>query len=184
MTGHVIIQTQNQTPSFLTTLQATLDILDDISGRIDENTYLTLANNLQQLHNIHTSNPTSNPTSNANPPITTPINYTRNDYVSTISNASISNFGISNANIINNNININTRNDYVSDISYASISNFDISNAVTVNDTNNNENIQSRIQSRIQSLNEESNRIGYSTRTRLILYGNVFNDTPYNLTYT
>ena len=61
MTGHVIVQTQNQTPnpSFLTTLQATLDILDDISSRIDENTYLTLANNLQQLHNIHTSSNTS-----------------------------------------------------------------------------------------------------------------------------
>ena len=138
MTGHVIIQTQNQTPSFLTTLQATLDILDDISGRIDENTYLTLANNLQQLHNIHTSNPTSN----ANPPIMTPINYTNNDYVSTISYASIRNFDISN--------NINNINNY----------------------TNNNENIQSRI----QSLNEETNRMNYSTRTRLILYGNAFNN--------
>ena len=50
---------QTQDPSFLTTLQATLDILDDISSRIDENTYLTLANNLQQLHNIHTSSNTS-----------------------------------------------------------------------------------------------------------------------------
>lgn len=49
---------QTQDPSFLTTLQATLDILDDISSRIDENTYLTLANNLQQLHNIHTSSNT------------------------------------------------------------------------------------------------------------------------------
>ena len=178
MTGHVIIQTQNQTPTFLTTLQATLDILDDISGRIDENTYLTLTNNLQQLYNMHTSNPTSN----ANPPIITPINYTRND----ISYASIRNFDISNdtinnninaninANInnnINNNINTNTnintnntRNDYVSDISYASIRNFDISNA----------NISNIVNENIQSLNEESNRIGYSIRTRLALYGNVF----------
>ena len=57
MSGHMPNQTQN--PSFLTTLQATLDILDDISSRIDENTYLTLANNLQQLHNIHTSSNTS-----------------------------------------------------------------------------------------------------------------------------
>ena len=139
---------QTQTPSFLTLLQATLDILDDVSGAMPENTYLTLTNNLQQLYNIHTSNPTSNPTSNtnqtstsyANRPITTPINYTRTDYISDISYASISNFDISNdiSNIINNNIN-----------------------------TSINENIR--------SLNEESNRIGYSTRTRLALYGNTFN---------
>ena len=184
MTGHVIIQTQNQTPTFLTTLQATLDILDDISGRIDENTYLTLTNNLQQLYNMHTSNPTSN----ANPPIITPINYTRND----ISYASIRNFDISNANINNNintninnninnnintninnninaNINNNTRNDYVSDISYASIRNFDISNANISN-----ANISNIVNENIQSLNEESNRMGYSIRTRLALYGNVF----------
>ena len=131
MTGHVIVQTQNQTPTFLTTLQTTLDILDDISGRIDENTYLTLANNLQQLHNIHTSNPTSNSTSN--PPIITPINYTRNDYVSDISYANINN---------NNNINAN----------------------ITTNNEYRN----------IQSLNEETARMNYSTRTRLILYGNAF----------
>ena len=133
MTGHVIIQTQNQTPSFLTTLQATLDILDDISGQIDENTYLTLANNLQQLHNIHTSNPTSNP------PIITSINHSNTDYTSTISYASIRNFDISN-NINNNNI----------------------------NNTSINENIR--------SLNEETNRMNYSTRTRLILYGNAYNN--------
>ena len=155
MTGHNnSIQTQN--PSFMTTLQATMDILDDVSGALPENTYLTLTNNLQQLYNIHTSNSTSNstsnPTSNANPPITTPINYTINDYVSTISYASIRNFDISNTNIINNNNN-NNNNNY----------------------TNNNENIQSRIQSRIQSLNEETNRINYSARTRLALYNNVFN---------
>ena len=60
MTGHNnSIQTQTQNPSFMTTLQATLDILDDVSGAIPENTYLTLANNLQQLHNIHTSSNTS-----------------------------------------------------------------------------------------------------------------------------
>lgn len=146
MTGHNnSIQTQTQNPSFMTTLHATLDILDDVSGAIPENTYLTLANNLQQLHNIHTSNSTSNSTSNANPPITTPINYTNNDYTSTISYASIRNFDISNANIINNNNNINTS-------------------------------INENIQSRIQSLNEESNRMNYSARTRLILYGNVFNN--------
>ena len=150
MTGHNN-SIQNQTPTFLTTLQSTLDILDDISGQIDENTYLTLTNNLQQLYNIHTSNPTSNPTANPNPPIITPINYTNNDYVSTISYASIRNFDISNTNIINNN---NNNNNY----------------------TNNNENIQSRIQSRIQSLNEETNRINYSARTRLALYNNVFNN--------
>ena len=151
MTGHNnSIQSPN--PSFLTTLQATLDILDDVSGAIPENTYLTLTNNLQQLYTIHTStsyaNPTSNPTSYANPPIITPINYTNNDYISDISN-----------------------------ISYASLSNFHISNNINNNiitNINNNENIQSRI----QSLNEESNRMNYSTRTRLILYGNVFNNVP------
>ena len=145
MTGHNnSIQTQN--PSFMTTLQATLDILDDVSGAIPENTYLTITNNLQQLYNIHTSNPTSNSTSNANPPITTPINYTNNDYISDTSYASIRNFDISNANIINNNNN------------------------------NNNNIINTIINENIQSLNEESNRIGYSTRTRLVLYGNVFNN--------
>ena len=156
MTGHNN-SIQNQTPTFLTTLQSTLNILDDISGSIEENTYLTLTNNLQQLYNIHTSNPTANPTSNptsnptanptayANPPIITPINYTNNDYVSTISYASISNFDISNNinNINNNNNNINTS-------------------------------INENIQSRIQALNEETNRMNYSTRTRLILYGNAF----------
>ena len=144
MTGHNN-SIQNQTPTFLTTLQSTLNILDDISGSIEENTYLTLTNNLQQLYNIHTSNPTSNPTANPNPPIITPINYTNNDYVSTISYASISNFDISNNinNINNNNNNINTS-------------------------------INENIQSRIQALNEETNRMNYSTRTRLILYGNAF----------
>ena len=150
MTGHNnSIQTQTQDLSFMTTLQATLDILDDVSGAIPENTYLTLTNNLQQLYNIHTSNSTSNanqnPTSNANPPITTPINYTNNDYVNTISYASIRNFDISNADINNNNNN-----------------NYNIVNTI--------------INENIRSLNEESNRIGYSTRTRLILYGNVFNN--------
>ena len=141
MTGHNnSIQTQN--PSFMTTLQATLDILDDVSGAIPENTYLTITNNLQQLYNIHTSNANQNSTSNANPPITTPINYTNNDYVS-----------------------------------YASIRNFDISNADTVNNNNNNNNIiNTIINENIQSLNEESNRMNYSARTRLILYGNVFNN--------
>ena len=161
MTGH-INSIQTQTPSFLTTLQATLDILDDVSGAMPENTYLTLTNNLQELYNMHTSNSNSY----ANRPITTSINYTRTDYISDISYASISNFDISN-------------------ISYASLSNFDISNANTANNANNNnnanininnnENIQSRIQSRIQSLNEETNRINYSPRTRLALYNNVFN---------
>ena len=142
MTGHNnSIQNQTQTPTFLTTLQSTLDILDDISGQIDENTYLTLANNLQQLHNIHTSNPTSNP------PIITPINYTNNDYVSTISYASIRNFDISN-NIINNNTIINTTNTNINNNEYRNI----------------------------RSLNEETDRMNYSTRTRLILYGNALNN--------
>ena len=143
MTGHNN-SIQTQTPSFTTTLQATLDILDDVSGAIPENTYLTLTNNLQQLYNIHTSNPTSNL------PITTPINYTNNDYISTISYASIRNFDISNANTVNNNNNNN--NNIINNI------------------------INENIQSQIQSLNEETNRINYSARTRLILYGNVFNN--------
>ena len=147
MTGHNnSIQNQTQTPTFLTTLQSTLDILDDISGQIDENTYLTLTNNLQQLYNIHTSNPTSNPTANPNPPIITPINYTNNDYVSTISYASIRNFDISN-NIINNNTIINTTNTNINNNEYRNI----------------------------RSLNEETDRMNYSTRTRLILYRNAFN---------
>lgn len=144
MTGHNN-SIQTQTPSFMTTLQATMDILDDVSGALPENTYLTITNNLQQLYNIHTSNPTSNSTSNANPPITTPINYTNNDYVSY---ASIRNFDISNADIINNN------------------------NANIIN----NNNINYNYINNIESLNEESNRIGYSTRTRLVLYNNVFNN--------
>ena len=74
MSGHMPNQTQY--PSFLTTLQATLDILDDISSRIDENTYLTLANNLQQLHNIHTSSNTS---------------FSNTSYTNTITNISNSN---------------------------------------------------------------------------------------------
>lgn len=63
MTGHILSETQN--PSFLTTLQATMTILDDISTQIDENAYLTLANNLQQLYTIHTSYypPITRPTS-------------------------------------------------------------------------------------------------------------------------
>ena len=140
MTGHNN-SIQTQTPTFLTTLQATLDILDDVSGAMPENTYLTLTNNLQELYNMHTSNPTSN----ANPPITIPINY-----ISDISYASISNFDISNANNTINNINNNN-----------------------INNINNNYN--ENIQSRIQSLNEETNRMNYSTRTRLVLYNNVFN---------
>ena len=157
MTGHVIVQTQ--TPTFLTTLQATLDILDDISGRIDENTYLTLANNLQQLHNIHTSNPTSNPTSNTTSNSTSNstsyANNARTDYIRT-----------------------RTEN-YVSDISYASIRYFNISNDNTTNNNNNiniiNTNINNNEYRNIQALNEETNRMNYSTRTRLILYGNAFN---------
>ena len=178
MTGHNnSIQTQN--PSFMTTLQATLDILDDVSGTMPENTYLTITNNLQQLYNIHTSNPTSY----ANPPITTPINYTRNDYVSTISYASTSNFDISYASLSNfdisnaNTANANTANANTANVNTANANTANANTAITNNNNNNNnnENIQSRIQSRIQSLNEESNRIGYSTRTHLALYNNVFN---------
>ena len=147
MTGHNN-SIQTQTPTFLTTLQATLDILDDVSGAMPENTYLTLTNNLQELYTMYTLN--SNPTSYANPPITIPINY-----ISDISYASISNFDISNANnTINNNNNNNINNNNINNI---------------------NNNYNENIQSRIQSLNEETNRMNYSTRTRLVLYNNVFN---------
>ena len=62
MIGHTHIELQNQ--SFLTTLQATMTILDDISTQIDENAYLTLANSLQLLYTIHTSSsPTTRPSS-------------------------------------------------------------------------------------------------------------------------
>ena len=162
MTGH-INSIQTQTPSFLTTLQATLDILDDVSGAMPENTYLTLTNNLQELYNMHTSNSNSY----ANRPITTSINYTRTDYISDISYASISNFDISNANTANANANNANNNANTAN-------NTNNNNNANIN-INNNENIQSRIQSRIQSLNEETNRINYSPRTRLALYNNVFN---------
>lgn len=54
MTGPDYIESiQSHNPSFLTTLQATLEILDDISSVMEENTYLTLVNELQILYSIH-----------------------------------------------------------------------------------------------------------------------------------
>lgn len=44
-----------ENPLFLTTLQSTLDLLEDNLSNIDENTYLLLVNNLQELYNIYDS---------------------------------------------------------------------------------------------------------------------------------
>ena len=99
---------QIQSPSFLTTLQSSIAILDDISTLIEENDYLTLVNNLQQLYTIHTLSlsslsslsptsptyPTSTiPTNTMSSPsiyFSNPVNYTNNDYSQYI-NTDISN---------------------------------------------------------------------------------------------
>ena len=44
-----------ENPLFLTTLQSTLELLEDNLYNIDENTYLLLVNNLQELYNIYDS---------------------------------------------------------------------------------------------------------------------------------
>ena len=111
MTGHNNYNpNQSEMPSFLTTLQDTLDILDDISSVMEENTYLTLTNNLQQLYNIHTSSslliPSSIIRSIIIPSITTSSN--NRDYFSNydISNNANNNSGNNNSgnnNSANNN---------------------------------------------------------------------------------
>lgn len=73
-----------QSPSFLTTLQSSIAILDDISTQIDDNTYLTLVNYLQQLYSIHTSSTGSTGSTGTTPSpsiyFSHPVNYTNNDY--------------------------------------------------------------------------------------------------------
>jgi len=108
MTGHILSEIQN--PSFLTTLQATMTILDDISTQIDDNAYLTLANHLQQLYIIHTS---------YNPPITRPTSPT-----STISSVS-SVRNVLRVTDISGNINTNTNsNNNLNIINDININNF------------------------------------------------------------
>lgn len=115
MTGHNNLN-QSQNPSFLTTLQATLEILDDISSVMDENTYLTLTNNLQQLYNIHTSSAprTSIPVpSIVVPSIRVPsidANYT---YIALTSSISSTNYDVSSNYYVSNNANNNNNNNII-----------------------------------------------------------------------
>lgn len=170
MTGHSINTEQSQ--EFLSTMHTMIDDLDTISSNIDENTYLRLVNGLQCLYNIHNS-------SNQSP----------NSVREIINQRHIERFR---ENFQDNNEVQITRvlarhYERITDISgnpirsdanpIISNANPIISNADIINNNNNanNNTINENIQSRIQSLNEESNRIGYSTRTRLALYGNVFN---------
>ena len=53
MTLYNPIQVQNH--AFLTILQRNIELLEGISSNIDENTYLILVNNLQELYNIYNS---------------------------------------------------------------------------------------------------------------------------------
>ena len=106
MTGHTHSEIQNQ--SFLTTLQASMTILDDISTQIDENAYLTLANNLQVLYTIHTS---SSPTTRPSSPTSTVSRVSSVSSVPSTSNRPIINYDLSgnidNNTNYNNNTNIN-----------------------------------------------------------------------------
>jgi len=66
--GHDYIESIN--PTFLTTLQGILAVLeDDVAPIIPENTYLTLVNDLQMLYSIH--NATANHNASANTSSTT-----------------------------------------------------------------------------------------------------------------
>lgn len=125
---------QIQSPSFLTTLQSSIAILDDISPLIEENDYLTLANNLQQLYTIHTLSlsslsPTS-PTSPTYPTSTIPAN--------TMSSPSIY-FSNTNNDYSDYSQYINTdiSNNYVTRTRSESLSS-DIQNMNDTNDTNDN----------------------------------------------
>ena len=183
MTDHSINAGENQ--EFLSTMHTIIDDLDTISSNIDENTYLRLVNGLQRLYNIHNSGAQSTTTAQATTTTTTNTNSNNsnnreswdqmqpetlrmNSVAQNITGALVRHYervnDISNNPIISN-LHVN------SDV-YPLISNDHVNvDAYPVTNNNNNENIQSRI----QSLNEESNRIGYSTRTRLALYNNVFN---------
>ena len=51
---HTYTGNQNKDPTFLTTLKAIYTLInDDVSPSITDNTYLTLLNNLQLLHDIY-----------------------------------------------------------------------------------------------------------------------------------
>lgn len=123
MTGHnnlIINPIQSHNPSFLTTLQATLEILDDISSVMEENTYLTLTNNLQQLYNIHTSSAPR--TSIPVPSIRVPsidANYT---YIALSSSISSTNYDVSSNYYVSNNVN-NVNNNNNNNIIHNSIIN-------------------------------------------------------------
>ena len=104
-----------QSPSFLTTLQSSIAILDDISTQIDDNTYLTLVNYLQQLYSIHTSSTGSTGSTGTTPSpsiyFSHPVNYTNNDYNNYVTTSRYStNYDVSgnNQNNISDN---NNRND-------------------------------------------------------------------------
>ena len=126
---NILTPEQIQSPSFLTTLQSSFAILDDISPLIEENDYLTLANNLQQLYTIHTLSLSSlsslSPTS---PTSTIPTN--------TMSSPSIY-FSNTNNDYSNYSQYINTdiSNNYVTRTRSESLSS-DIQNMNDTNDTN------------------------------------------------
>ena len=50
--------TDEEDETFLTTLHATIDLLDQISDQINENTYLKLVNKLHRLYTIYNSSTT------------------------------------------------------------------------------------------------------------------------------
>lgn len=123
MTGHILSEFQNQ--SFLTTLQATMTILDDISTQIDENVYLTLANNLQQLYTIHTS---------YYPPITRPTSPTSTISSVTSVSSVTPNTSASNRPIINYDLSGNIDNNTNSNNNTNNANN---ANGINVNNINN-----------------------------------------------
>ena len=167
MTGHT--PNSNTSQEFLSTMHTMIDDLDTISSNIDENTYLRLVNSLQCLYNIHNS-------SNQSP----------NSVRENINQRHIERFreNFQDANEVQITRVLARHYERITDISgnpirsdanpIISNTNPIISNANPIisnaNITTNNE------YSIIQSLNEETNRMNYSTRTRLILYGNAFNN--------
>ena len=166
MTGHSINTEQSQ--EFLSIMHTMIDDLDTISPNIDEHIYLRLVNGLQRLYNIHN---TGRQTSTN---VRETINHNTHNYRENVQD--------------NNEVEITQilarHYGRVNDISGIPISNEPypiISNGNPIisnaNPIISNANITTNNEYRnIQSLNEETNRMNYSTRTRLILYGNVFNN--------
>jgi len=75
-------------PTFLTTLQGILAVLeDDVAPIIPENIYLTLVNDLQMLYSIH--NASANTSNRIRPSISSTINNNNNN---NINNNNIANF--------------------------------------------------------------------------------------------